>query len=253
MDFKKIKYQKIGDILIVKKNLNDNEINYLVEKTKCKTIVKYNTHITGDLRTPKIKLLYGTKTETIHKEHGCLFKIDVSKVMWSMGNLEERKRISTLSNSNEIVVDMFAGIGYFTIPIAKYSNPKMIYALELNPDSYHHLSENIKLNKIENVTPILGDNRDFSLKNIANRISMGYVLKTHKFLDKAFEILHENGGVIHYHETVHEKILESRPIERLKYHAEKNGYKLDKYKINKIKKYAPGIWHVVVDAEFLKI
>lgn len=253
MDFKKIKYQKIGDILIVKKNLNDNEIDYLVNKTKCKTIVKYNTYITGDLRTPKIKILHGSETETINKEHGCLFKIDVSKIMWSMGNLEERKRISTLSNSEEVVVDMFAGIGYFTIPIAKYSNPKTIYALELNPDSYYYLSENIKLNNLDNIIPILGDNRDFPFKNIADRISMGYVLKTHKFLDKAFEILKKDGGVIHYHETVHENILESRPIERLKYHAEKNGYKLDEYKINKIKKYSPGVWHIVVDAEFSKI
>jgi len=246
------KYQKIGNILIVKRNLNEEEIDYLVKKTKCKSIVRYNTHITGDLRTPKVTLLYGNETETVQKEHNCLFKIDVSKVMWSMGNLDERRRISTVSNETEIVVDMFSGIGYFTIPLAKYSNPKTVYALELNPNSYNYLVENIKLNKLSNVIPILGDNRDFPIKNIADRISMGYVLTTHKFLDHAFEILNENGGFIHYHETVPENILESRPIERLKHHAEKNGYNLADYKINKIKQYSPGVWHVVVDAKFLK-
>ena len=44
--------------------------------------------------------------------------------------------------------------------------------------SYYDLVENIKMNKLSNVIPILGDNRDFPLNNIADRISMGYVLTT---------------------------------------------------------------------------
>ncbi|ABR55332.1 protein of unknown function Met10 [Methanococcus vannielii SB] len=247
------KYQKIGNILIVKRNLNVEEIDYLLTKTNCKTIVKYSTHITGSLRIPKIKIIYGKETETVHKEHGCMFKIDVSKLMWSMGNLKERERISTISSDTETVVDMFSGIGYFTIPLAKYSNPKLLYALELNPDSYNYLLENIKLNNLKNVIPILGNNQKFPLKNVADRILMGYVLTTHKFLDKAFEILKNEGGFIHYHETVPEGIIEVRPIERLKYHAEKNGYVLADYKINKIKTYSPGIFHVVIDAHFLEL
>ncbi|EHP87380.1 tRNA(Phe) (4-demethylwyosine(37)-C(7)) aminocarboxypropyltransferase Taw2 [Methanotorris formicicus] len=248
----RIKYQKIGDILIVKDNLNEEEIKYLVEKTKCKTIAKYTAQITGDFRTPHLKILYGNETETIHKEHGCLFKIDVKKVMWSMGNIKERERMAKISNENEVVVDMFAGIGYFTIPMAKHSKPKKIYAIEINPTSYHYLCENIKLNKLNNVVPILSDNRKVEFKDIADRIIMGYVHKTHKFLDKAFEFLKDK-GIIHYHETVAEKIINIRPIERLKFYAEKNNYKLVGYKIFKIKKYAPGVWHVVVDAEFERI
>ncbi len=242
----KIKYQRIGDIVIVKRELSTEEIKKIVEKTKCKTILKATTHITGEFREPHYKIIYGKETETIHKEHGCLFKLDVAKIMYSQGNIKERERISRIGMKNEVVIDMFAGIGYFSIPLAKYSNPKKVYAIEKNPTSFYYLTENIKLNKLKNVTAILSDNRDVSLKG--DRIIMGYIHKTHKFLDKAFSFLKEE-GIIHYHETVAESIL-NRPIERLKYYAEKNNYKLESYKLYKIKKYAPGVWHVVVDAKF---
>ncbi|WP_423792961.1 tRNA(Phe) (4-demethylwyosine(37)-C(7)) aminocarboxypropyltransferase Taw2 [Methanocaldococcus indicus] len=239
-------YQKIGDILVVKRDLSQKEIETLVNKTKCKTIVRYTTQITGEFRTPNVKILFGKETETIHKEHKCLFKLDVAKIMWSQGNIKERERIAKISNKNEIVIDMFAGIGYFSIPIAKYSQPKKIYSIEKNPISFYYLTENVKLNKLKNVVPILSDNRDVDLKG--DRIIMGYIHKTHKFLDKAFSFL-KDVGYIHYHETVAEKVL-YRPIERLKYYAEKNNYKLESYNLIKVKKYAPGVWHVVVDAKF---
>ena len=254
-----VKYQKIGEIILVKTDLSNGEINQLVNKTKCKTILKQNI-IKGELRQPTTTIIYGTETETIQKEYNILFKIDVSKIMWSMGNIDERKRMADISNPNEVVIDMFAGIGYFTIPMAKYSKPKKIYALELNPDSYHYLVENIKLNKLgENtnkntkIIPILGDNREANLKNTADRIIMGYVLKTGEFLDKAFEYLKEDGGVIHYHDTIAEKILNKEPYLKIKNTAEKRNYKIIDYKLNKVKKYSPGVWHVVADVEFKKI
>ena len=246
-----MKYQKVGDVVIVKRELSEDEIKEIVRKTRCKTILLYTTQITGEFRTPHVKILYGEETETIHKEYGCLFKLDTAKIMWSQGNIEERRRMAFVSNENEVVVDMFAGIGYFTIPLAKYSKPKLVYAIEKNPVAYYYLCENIKLNKLNNVVPTLSDNRDVDLKDVADRVIMGYVHKTHKFLDKAFEFLKDR-GVIHYHETVAERIMFERPVERLKYYAEKNGYKLLNYEIRRIKKYAPGVWHVVVDAEFEK-
>lgn len=243
-----LNYQKVGDIVLVKKDLCPKEIEYIINKTKCKTIVKYK-NIAGDLRKPVVNIIYGSKTETLHKEHGCLFKLDISKVMWSMGNIEERKRMAHISNSNEVVVDMFAGIGYFSIPMAKYSNPKKIYALEINPDSYYYLCENIRLNKLNNIKPIMGDNRSINLENVANRVIMGYILKTRFFLNVAFKFLSREGGILHYHDTLHENAIYPEAIDLIKKYAEKHGYTLASYDIHKIKKYAPGVWHIVVDAK----
>ena len=243
-----LRYQKVGDIVLVKRDLSREEIEYILNKTRCKTIVKYEG-IVGDLRKPRIKILYGSETETIHKEYGCLFKLDISKVMWSMGNIEERKRMAHISNPKEVVVDMFAGIGYFSIPMAKYSKPKKIYGVEINPEAYYYLRENIRLNRLRNIQPILGDNRDLDLENVADRVIMGYVLKTRYFLDKAFQLLKEEGGVIHYHDTLPEKALYSEGVQSIRRATEVHNYRLTSYEIRKVKKYAPGVWHVVIDAK----
>ena len=239
-----MKYKKIGDILIVDNNYQDDDFENLSNEHNVKTIMKIN-HIQGTKREPVYKILYGSETETINKENGCLFKLDLSKVMWSKGNNNERLRIAKLVGDGETVIDMFAGIGYFSVPIGVHSKAKQVYAIEINPNSYHYLCENIKLNKLDNVTPILGDCMTETPKLKADRIVMGYVKTTHHYLKVAIESLNK-GGIIHYHETVPEKLMNSRPVDRIISQAGNSDVEI--LKINKIKKYAPGVEHVVIDA-----
>ncbi len=239
-----MKYKKIGDILILDKSYINEDFDYLSKKYNVKTIMKIN-HIQGTKREPVYNILYGSETETINKENGCLFKLDLSKVMWSKGNNNERLRIAKLVEDGETVIDMFAGIGYFSIPIGVHSKAKEIISIEINPNSFHFLNENIKLNKINNITPILGDCMVETPKYKADRIVMGYVKTTHHYLKVAINSLNE-GGIIHYHETAPEKLMKTRPIERIISQAGNRDVEI--LKINKIKKYAPGVEHVVVDA-----
>lgn len=239
-----MKYKKIGDILILDTNYQDDDFEALSEKHKVKTIMKID-HIQGTKREPVYKILWGSQTETINKENGCLFKLDLAKVMWSKGNTNERLRIAKLVQDGETVIDMFAGIGYFSIPIGVHSNAKQVYAIEINPNSYQFLCENIKLNKLDNITPILGDCKVETSNFMADRIIMGYVKTTHHYLKVAIDSLNE-GGILHYHETVPEKLMETRPIERIR--AQAGDREVELLKINKIKKYAPGVEHVVIDA-----
>lgn len=239
-----MKYKKIGDVLILDNNYSDDDFEELSGRHNVKTIMMID-HIQGTRREPVYKVLYGDETETVNKENGCLFKLDLSKVMWSKGNNNERLRIARLVEDGETVIDMFAGIGYFTIPIGVHANAREVVAIEINPNSYHYLCENIKLNKLNNITPILGDCRDVTPNFKADRIIMGYVKTTHHYLNAAIGSLNE-GGILHYHETVPEKLMDTRPIERIK--SEANGREVELLKMNKIKKYSPGVWHVVVDA-----
>ncbi len=239
-----MKYKKIGDILILDNNHDDEDYLNLSKKHNVKTIMKID-HIQGTKREPVYKILFGNETETINKENGCLFKLDLSKVMWSKGNNNERLRIAKLVEDNETVIDMFAGIGYFSIPIGVHSNAKQVYAIEINPNSYHYLCENINLNKLDNVTPILGDCMKVTPRFSADRIVMGYVKTTHHYLKVAIDSLNK-GGILHYHETVPEKLMNTRPIERIR--AQAGNRDVELLKINKIKKYAPGVEHVVIDA-----
>lgn len=239
-----MKYKKIGDILILNNNSLNEDFEKLSKKHNVKTIMKID-HIQGTKREPVYKILHGSETETINKENGCLFKLDLAKVMWSKGNNNERLRIAKLVNDGERVIDMFAGIGYFSIPIGVHANAREVIAIEINPNSYEFLCENIKLNKLSNIRPILGDCRIETAKFKADRIIMGYVKTTHHYLNVAINSLNE-GGILHYHETVPEKLIETRPIERIRSAA--NGREVELLKINKIKKYAPGVEHVVIDA-----
>lgn len=239
-----MKYKKIGDILILDNSHPDDDYDELSRRHNVKTIMKIN-HIQGTKREPVYKILYGGETETVNKENGCLFKLDLAKVMWSKGNNNERLRIARLVEDDETVLDMFAGIGYFSIPIGVHANAREVISIEINPNSYHFLCENIHLNKLDNVTPILGDCKVETPKYQADRIIMGYVKTTHHYLKAAIGSLNE-GGVLHYHETVPEKLMNTRPIERIM--SEADGREVELLKVNKIKKYAPGVEHVVIDA-----
>lgn len=239
-----MKGKLIGDILVVKKE--PENIEELIKLPYINRIVKLG-HIHGQKREPEIEMIYGEGTKTIHKENYCKYAIDVAKVMWSKGNTGERLRMSKLPKNNETIVDMFAGIGYFTIPMAVHSKPKKIYAIEINPNSYNLLCENIKLNKVEDIVePILGDCNLQEFNHVADRIMMGYIGTTHHYLDSAMDYLKE-GGIIHYHESTPEPILFTRPVERVKLAAKKQNRKIEVLNKRTIKKYSPGVYHTVVD------
>ncbi|WNY23047.1 hypothetical protein MmiHf6_03440 [Methanimicrococcus hongohii] len=257
--------QKIGDILIVSipdsLSHKNREIGRLLLLTDEKArLVLNDSGISGQFRIPDRELICfregeSNSTETIHKENGCKFKLDVARIMFSKGNLEE-KRILANSCDGEMIVDMFAGIGYFSIPIAVHSNfrnsekPVKILAVELNPISYGYLCENIRLNGVESIIePICGDCKDSVPANIADRVLMGYVGTTHEYLETGIKAIKKEGGILHYHETVHEKDFPERPISRIWEAAEKCGRKALILEARKIKKYSPGVYHIVIDAK----
>lgn len=198
-------------------------------------------------RQPMVEVLYGNGTETLHRENGCKFRIDVSRVMFSAGNLEERRRMAFISNKDESVLDMFAGIGQFTIPMAKHSRPKKVIAIEKNPAAFKYLWENIKLNGLSNVEAVRGDCRGKSPIGEVDRVVMGYIFNTHVFLPRALRAL-RGGGVVHYHclvrrgrEREEESILRQR-IDSL-------GYEATRIKRRKVKSYSPGYNHLVFDMD----
>ena len=213
-------YQIIGTVLLLKlakiKSFDEKRkiasaiINLLPYiKTVCEII-----KVEREFRIPKIRKLAGNGTVTTHKEHEILYKLDASKIMFSKGNLNERQRLIRQVKKNEIIVDMFSGIGYFSLGLAK--NARKIYAIEKNPVAFRYLKENIKLNKTKNIIPILGDNRKIS-KNLtgkADRIIMGYFPNTEKFLPSAITMLKKK-GIIYFHNTYREGELWKKPINEI--------------------------------------
>jgi tRNA wybutosine-synthesizing protein 2 len=213
-----------------------------------KAVLREVGWISGDLRTPVMRRVFGSDTITVHLENGIFYKFDAERIMFSSGNMEERMRMADTECKGETIVDMFAGIGYFSLPLAFYQKPSRIISCELNSVSYGFLKENISLNHVEDVIePVLGDNRDLPGSAMADRVIMGYVKTTHEFLPTALRLL-KGGGIIHYHETCPNALLPQRPLERLKEAGKGRPVEIVRYK--EIKSYAPGVSHVVVDARF---
>lgn len=214
---------------------------------RCSTVL-LDRGIGGQFREPDREVIAGLgTTETVHREDGVVFKLDPMKVMFSPGNLKERMRMGRLGGG-ETVVDMFAGIGYFTLPMAVHSRPRKIVAIEINPVAYGYLVENVRLNGVEGIVePVLGDCDEVAPKGVADRAVMGYVGTTDQYLDAGIAALRP-GGLLHYHQTVPEKLYPAMLEEDLAEAANRAGRSVKVERCARVKKYSPGMLHAVVDA-----
>jgi tRNA wybutosine-synthesizing protein 2 len=214
---------------------------------RCSTVL-LDRGIEGKFREPNREVIAGlATTETVHREDGVVFKLDAMRTMFSPGNLRERMRMGRLG-AGETVVDMFAGIGYFTLPMAVHSRPKKIVAIEINPVAYGYLVENVRLNHVDGIVePVLGDCARLAPAGIADRVVMGYVGTTDQYLDAGMAAL-RSGGVLHYHQTVPEKLYPQMLEEDLAVAAKRAGRKIKIERCARVKKYSPGMLHAVIDA-----
>lgn len=250
------KWEKIGDVLIVKldeklKSYGEEIGKTYAEVLHCKTVLNDVGGISGIYREPNIEILYGSEnTEVVHKENGVRYKLDVAKIMFSSGNMDERLRMANISNKNETVVDLFAGIGYFTLPMAVYSKPRKIFSCEINPVAYKYLCKNIVLNHVTSiVNPLFGDNRVIAPKNVAERVVMGYFEDTEKFLPTAFDCLKNCTGIIHFHNVCSDELFPETPLKIVEKTADKYKRNVEFLTYRVIKSYAPDVSHIVLDIQ----
>ncbi|QSG05803.1 class I SAM-dependent methyltransferase [Halapricum desulfuricans] len=217
--------------------------------------------ISGTHREPDVEVVAGEgDTRTVHREHGIEYGLDLSAVMFSPGNKAERARMGEIVDADDRVLDMFAGIGYFTLPMAD-AGAKVI-AVEHNPTAFEFLLENAMRNGVtDRVQAYRADNRDvlgegldaFGDPPTVDRIVMGYYDATepdgdgYAYLDPAIEAL-EPGGIMHVHEATPEQLAFDRPIERIEDAAGAQGRTVEVLDTRRVKGYSEGVAHVVVDA-----
>jgi tRNA (guanine37-N1)-methyltransferase len=158
-------YDIVGDIAIIRLAKNSMKHSQVVAEAlmsvhrNVKTVLAQTGAVHGDFRLRKLEHIAGVdKTVTIHRESGCLLAVDVEKCYFSPRLLFERARIAKLVKNGEIVLNMFAGVGSFSIIIAKHSDAQRIYSIDVNPVAIHYMQENIRLNRVYGkIIPILED------------------------------------------------------------------------------------------------
>ena len=226
-------YDVIGDILLIRVHPDlESKIEILTETLhkiypRVKTIaaVPLYAHTDELYRTRDLEVIWGEKDmETVHKESGSLFKVNLEHVFFSPRLSYERMRVASKVSNGETILNMFSGVGCFSIVIAAAQPQTKIYSIDVNPYAYEYMKENVALNKLEGrVIPILGDVREElkNLEGVADRVLMPLPEEAHSFLPFAVRALNldTEGAVIHYYDvTTGEKgdDLFDVPIQRAK-------------------------------------
>lgn len=216
----------VGDIAIIKvpcaslANAQTAAKAIMSVHRNVKTVLLQASPIVGDFRLRSLTYVAGeNKTSTVHREFGCLFSVDLAKVYFSPRLSHERMRIARLVEPNETVVNMFAGIGCFSIMIAKHSRAARVFSIDVNPEAFQRMQENIRLNRVYNkVLPLLGDAKEIvnsRLRRVADRVLMPLPEKALEYLPCAVSALKASGGWIHYYDFEHAVKTESL-VEKVK-------------------------------------
>lgn len=205
-------FDQIGEIIIVRipdSLLSKKKIigKTLLENVKtANSVFCQSSPVEGDFRTRDLEIIAGQdKTETEYKEFGCRFVVDVQKAFFSPRLSNERNRIAEQILDGQTVINMFGGIGMFSIIAAK--NKKCsVYNIDINPDAVELCEKNIKLNKLSGkVFSIQGDAAQIikeKLENKGDRVLMLLPERSDEFLDSAVAAT-KNNGIIHYYSHIH--------------------------------------------------
>jgi tRNA wybutosine-synthesizing protein 2 len=231
-------YQRLGDLVLLHGTRpTPEEVQEILAWVRPKGIL-WLRGISGGERVPDLEVVFGTAGEVCHREYGCSFILDPARVMYSMGNLSERRRVVDLARGTgkpERVGDLFAGIGYFTIPLARAGF--RVHAMEISPVAHGYLARNVRGNGVsDRVTAECGDCRDL-LRGRYDRLILGH-FESPDYLPDA--LAHAgSGSVLHVH-TLRD---EAGRIGSL---AREAGFEAS-VTTRRVKSYAPHTWHRVQD------
>jgi len=245
------KYERVGDVLVLRLPPELGGRRRAIAAAyaavlRAKTVV-HDRGVRGPWRRPDVEVLFGGDTETVHEEDGIRYALDVARTMFSSGNQPERMRMGRIVRPGETVVDLFAGIGYFAVPMAVRGRAARVVACEVNPDAFRYLEENVRRNRAWAVEPRLGDCRQTAPEGVADRIVMGY-LDGESYLDVAMRAA-KDACVLHYHESTPAEEVPEGPWSRVRDAAAAAGFRAERLAVYRVKSYAPRIRHVVLDAE----
>lgn len=208
-------------------------------------------------RTSQTEMFVGQSGWVEFLDHGIHFGFDTTKVMFSSGNVTERRRIGMIDMQGEVVVDAYAGVGYYTLHMALRSKAKHIHACEINPDSITGLKWACEANDIQpNITIHEGDNQVSlpQLYNQADRCHLGLLPSSEAVWDHAIRCLKPSGGWLHIHMNVHKDDIEQwqkSTLQTLEKYALDFGreWNLTAPHLERVKWFSPHVWHVVLDVE----
>ncbi len=210
--------------------------------------------VSGVFRLREFEFLAGEqRTTTVHREYGCVLRVDVAKTYFSPRLSHEHERVAKLVGADEVVVDLFAGVGPFAVPIARNQKTAKVYAIDLNPQAVELLKQNVRLNRVDSqVYPVVGDARQVVeewLAGIADRVIMNLPETAYEFVDVACRAIKPSGGVVHFYGFVRQPDSLESFGQRFCAAVEAAGRRVAGLDcVKTVRETAPFEWQVVLDA-----
>lgn len=246
------RYEVIGSIALLESGETDLERAadaLLQANPHIKTVLAALSPVEGEFRTRRFIFIKGENTtHTVHKEYGCRYAVDMEKAYFTPRLATERSRILEQVREGEVITDMFAGVGPFSILIAKNRPSCRVVAIDKNPEAVKFLRHNIALNAISNVEAIEGDAKA-EVRNyagIADHVIMNLPHTAQEFLDAAM-VVAKPGTVIHYYDITPEDDLYSSSLAHIEAAAQRAGFGIEPIATRIVRSYSPHQFNVCIE------
>ncbi len=239
-------FEIIGDIAVVAEEyeVKVGEAIMAVHKN-VKTVLVPMGPVVGEFRVRHYRVLCGeNRTTTTYREHGFIYEMDIDKVYFSPRLATERKRVADQVTDMELVLDMFAGVGPFAIPVSKKA--MFTIAVDKNPAAFEYMQKNIALNKATKIEAVNADAREIQPPQPPDRIIMNLPHSAHEFLDVAFKLI-AMGGVIHYYDIRPESEIFDAVIKMVRAKASESGCLIEIMNKRIVRSYSPHEYNIVLD------
>ncbi len=241
---------KLPEALLPKKHLIGRAL--IEVQRNIRTVLNQTSPVKGEFRTRDLEIVAGEpKTETTYHEAGCVFKVDLATAYFSPRLATERLREARLVKPGEVVTNLFAGVGSYSIIMARHSKATTIYSIDINPSAFEYMETNIRINRAGDcVVAMLGDAREVvrdKLTGKADRVLMPLPELSHEFFSVALAALKPSGGIVHFYDFGEEPDIFGPPLEFAKSAAARVGMEAELLEARKLRSYATRCYHVVLD------
>ena len=249
-------FEIVGDIALIEDDVAEPEkVADAIMKVKknVKTVLAAQSPVEGEFRTRRFRTVAGEeRTSTIHKEYGSRFYIDLERAYFTPRLATERSRILDQVKEGETVVDMFAGVGPYSIMFARKNPNIRVIAIDKNPDAVEFLRQNVELNSVPNVEAIEGDANLEAEKyaGIADHMIMNLPHNANDFLDAAVKLCATN-GIIHYYDITPEDDLFESSLKLIDEAAKRAGRTTELVESRVVRSYAPHQFNVCIEVRVL--
>ena len=249
-------FDVIGDIAILGASSQDPmaEADAIIKAHKhIRAIFQSTTPLTGEFRTRSLTHLRGNEsTKTTYREHGLVYRLDVAEVYFTPRLGTERERIAGGIRGG-VVLDMFAGIGPFSILIGKRHPGVKVIAVDKNKSAVHYLSENIRENNAENVYPVFADSIMLPVRSeSADYVIMNLPHDAEKFLSEVFRVIRAD-GIIYYYDITPEDDLYQGSIETIQTAGSSMRCVVEVLSERVVRSYSPHHYNTCIESQVHKI